>query len=131
MPADGRLAAVEATFTIAPAPRSRIPGSAAWIARTALITLICQDCSQIVLGQLVEAADLGVADVVDEAVDAAEALDRGARRRARARPGCGEVGGDVQVADARRRGGPVVTTVAPSACEQARDLEADARRSSR
>ena len=37
------------------------------------------------LGQLVEAADLGEADVVDEAVDAAEALERGGDRRARAR----------------------------------------------
>ena len=47
MPGDGRFAAVEETFTIAPAPRSRMPGSTAWVARTALITLICHERSQI------------------------------------------------------------------------------------
>jgi len=38
---DGRLPAVDETFTIAPRPRSRIPGSTARIARAKLITLSC------------------------------------------------------------------------------------------
>ena len=46
MPVDGRFAAVEDTFTIVPAPRSRIPGSAARVARTALIRLISNDACQ-------------------------------------------------------------------------------------
>ena len=47
MPVEGRFAAVEETFTIVPAPRSRIPGSAAVVARTALRRLRSNDACQI------------------------------------------------------------------------------------
>ena len=47
MPVDGRFAAVEETLTIVPAPRSRIPGSAARVARTALSRLSSNEACQI------------------------------------------------------------------------------------
>ena len=51
------------------------------------------------LGELLEAVDLGPAEVVDEAVDAAEGVERG-RDDALRLAGSGEVGGDVEVAGA-------------------------------
>ena len=74
-PGDGRLAAVDETLTIAP-PALACAGSAARVARTAVIRLSSNDALPVVVGQLGELADLGAADVVDEAVDAAETLER-------------------------------------------------------
>ena len=51
-------------------------GSAARVVRTAVIRLSSNDALPVVVGQLAELADVGAADVVDEPVDAAEALDR-------------------------------------------------------
>src|SRR6187200_544713 len=45
MPVEGRFPAVEETFTITPPPRSRMPGTAARIERTKLITFSCQASS--------------------------------------------------------------------------------------
>ena len=82
------------------------------------------------LGQLLEAVDLGPADVVDEAVDAAEAPRARPRPARSGSPGLREVGGDVQVADpvgAAARGDDLRAL----GLELARGVEADARRSSR
>ena len=101
MPVDGRFAAVEETLTIVPAPRSRIPGNAARVARTALSRLSSNEACQIVVGHVLELPDLAVADVVDEHVEAPVPLDRllhDALRLARLR----EVGPHVAAAAAGR-----------------------------
>ena len=77
------------------------------------------------VAQLLEAVDLGPADVVDEAVDASEAFERGCDDSL-GLTGAREVGRDVEVADplARR---PAVTTRRPFLLQLAGDLGADPR----
>ena len=97
MPAEGRLPAVDETLTIAPRaalahPRQRRAGGADGAHQVELERRL-----PVGVGQLVELADLGAADVVDEAVDAAEPLDRGRDDPLRL-AGPREVGRDVHVA---------------------------------
>ena len=74
-PTLGRFAAVDETLTIAPAPCFCIAGTAKRNARTALIRFSCHERVPRVVVELVEASDLGPADVVHEAVDAAEGCE--------------------------------------------------------
>ena len=101
IPADGRLAAVEETLTIAPAPRSLHPGKHGLGGAHGAHQVDLPGALPDLLGQLVETVDLGPADVVDEAVDAAERLERRVDHALRL-AGRREVGRDVQVAGAFR-----------------------------
>ena len=123
MPVDGRLAAVEETLTIVPAPRSRIPVQRGPRRphRTEQVELErgLPDLVRYVL----ELPDLAVTDVVDEHVEASVPVDRllhDALRLARLR----EVGLDVSPTAAGRHGrgslGP----------QELRGLEPDAARGS-
>ena len=80
----------------------------------------------VVVGELRELADLGAPDVVDEAVDPAEPLDRRCDE-AICRAALGQVGGDVQLAGPA--GAPSGRDdVGAFVGEAPRDLETDAAR---
>ena len=106
MPADGRLPAVEETLTIAPSPLAVMPGSAGARARTALIRLSSNDACQ---SSSVSSSSLRMSvpptllTRQSTRPNAATRPPRSARSRL---AGDGQVGGDVQVADALRRDGP-------------------------
>ena len=85
MPVDGRFAAVEETFTIAPPPRSLIAGQHGAQRPHRAHHVDLPGALPVASVELVEAADLGPADVVHEAVDPAEALERRRDDAARAR----------------------------------------------
>ena len=118
------MPAVDETLTIA--EPAGMCSSAARVVRTAVIRLSSNDSLPVVVGELSELADVGAAGVVDEAVDAAEALDRRGDEPV-GRAALGQVGGDVElarsfVAPSRRH------DVRAFAREARRDLEPDAGR---
>ena len=122
MPGDGRFAAVDETLTIAE-PRLHVRQRGARRAHGGHQVELERPLP-VVVGQLRELADLGAAGVVDEAVDAAETLDRGRDEAIRC-AALGQVGGDVELAR------PVVAPsrrhdVRTFGGEARRDLEADA-----
>ena len=127
MPVDGRLPAVDETFTIAPPPRSRIAGSdradRAHVAHHVQLPRLLP----LLVGHLVERrAGSREADVVDEHVDRPSSRRLG-DHAARARPARDEVGRDVErLADARRLArGRTVDDPGALLGEQPRGLEPD------
>ena len=124
MPSDGRFAAVDETLTIAE-PDSHVRERGARGAHGGHQVEL-EGPLPVVVGELGELADVRAAGVVDEAVDAAEALDRVGDDTVGG-VALGQVGGDVKLAR------PFVAApgrddVRAFGCEPRRDLEADAGR---
>ena len=101
MVAEGRLPAVDDTFTIEPLLRARIPGKHRAGRPDGGHQVQLEGEVPVGVGQLLELSDVGAADIVDETVDAPERrlgrgdeLVGGGRMR--------EIGCDVQVADPLR-----------------------------